>query len=47
MTHFIQTLSLDQIRMGWIKCNSVGKQKLLQKKIIDRKFQVALCTRLW
>ena len=34
--HFISTRILDQMRMGWEKCNSVGKQKLLTEKIFGR-----------
>ena len=40
--HFIKTLSLDQMRVGWIKHNSVDKQKFLSEKIFGREFQVAL-----
>ena len=42
--HFLWTHSLEQMRMGLIKHNSVGKQKLLTKQIFGREFQEKLFT---
>ena len=40
--HFIsKTLDLEQMRMGWIRNNSLGK-KYLTEKIFKRQFSVAL-----
>ena len=37
--HFIQILSPEQMRVRWIRHNSVGKQKLLTKKYLAGNFK--------
>ena len=42
--YLIKTLSLDQMRMGWKRHDSVDKQMLLKEKIFSWEFQVILFT---